>query len=180
MRIKKEKGTLDKVPISINLEEWIWETVDRIQANRTQFFRELFLEKMKKELLHAKLIGENDQMTEAFADYYRILCQQKRRKLPVRLDRSRVRSRNAGENVPASIKKKPVSLNLESWIWELISNLDPNRSAYFRRLFLAKVKNDLVSAGVIRGDAVIGKIHGDLYCQYFGPGDTKPEHGKLG
>ncbi|KAF0821629.1 hypothetical protein V7200_16545 [Cytobacillus firmus] len=50
--------------------------------------------------------------------------------------------------VPQEMQKKSKSVHLEQWIWDLAAQMQPCRSAAIRDLFLAKMKEDLIKAGL--------------------------------
>ncbi|WP_264740934.1 hypothetical protein [Cytobacillus firmus] len=67
--------------------------------------------------------------------------------------------------VPQDMRKKSKSIHLEQWIWDLAAQMQPCRSAAIRDLFLAKVKEDLVMAGLAEENTEITSEHASLYIE---------------
>ncbi|AND37976.1 hypothetical protein [Cytobacillus oceanisediminis] len=67
--------------------------------------------------------------------------------------------------VPQEMQKKSKSVHLEQWIWDLAAQIQPCRSAAIRDLFLAKVKEDLVMAGLAEKNTEITSEHASLYIE---------------
>ena len=163
---KRIKDSLKKVPSSVNLENWIWDTVSQLDSNRSRFFRNLILEKIRADLLRVGLINEKQEISEEIGRLYHkgILSRQS----PVLYQgRLPVKSANNEIFIPEYMMKRPISLNIERWLWDLMAKADPNRSRYIRNLFLDKIRRELIEAGRAKENTIIGKLHGDVYKRYF-------------
>ncbi|MBG9542528.1 hypothetical protein ABE29_06680 [Cytobacillus firmus] len=67
--------------------------------------------------------------------------------------------------VPQEMQKKSKSVHLEQWIWDLAAQMQPCRSAAIRDLFLAKMKEDLIKAGLAEENMEITSEHASLYIE---------------
>ncbi|KML41944.1 hypothetical protein LIS77_01995 [Cytobacillus firmus] len=67
--------------------------------------------------------------------------------------------------VPQEMQKKSKSVHLEQWIWDLAAQMQPCRSAAIRDLFLAKMKEDLIKAGLAEENTEITSEHASLYSE---------------
>ncbi|MDM5227635.1 hypothetical protein QUF73_15745 [Cytobacillus sp. NJ13] len=67
--------------------------------------------------------------------------------------------------VSQEMRKMSKSIHLEQWIWDLAAQMQPCRSAAIRDLFLAKVKEDLVMAGLAEENTEITSEHASLYIE---------------
>lgn len=159
MARKRNSPSSRKVPIGIYLEEWIWDTVDRLESNRSVFFRNLLLEKLKKDLMDADFM-ELREADEYLGHLYSAFILPKLRKKPASEGRIPLRSKG-------SAKRKVISLHLESWIWNLVSEIEPNRSRFFKKLVLDKIKQSLMEKDLIEADETIGRNHGKLFEQLY-------------
>jgi hypothetical protein len=65
--------------------------------------------------------------------------------------------------VPQEMQKKSKSVHLEQWIWDLAEQMQPCRSAAIRDLFLARIKEDLIKAGLAEEGEEITSKHATLY-----------------
>ncbi|WP_286137451.1 hypothetical protein [Bacillus sp. 7894-2] len=63
------------------------------------------------------------------------------------------------------MQKKSKSVHLEQWIWDLAAQMQPCRSAAIRDLFLAKMKEDLIKAGLTEENTEITSEHASLYSE---------------
>lgn len=157
---------MKKVPSSVNLENWIWDTVSQLDSNRSRFFRNLMLEKIKTDLIKAGLIDEKQEICEEIGKLYEkgILSGQ----CPASIqERMPVKSGKTDICQPEYMMKRPISLNIERWLWDLMAKADPNRSRFIRNLFLEKIRRELMKAGKAKNSTLIGKVHVEVYKQYF-------------
>jgi hypothetical protein len=164
MSRRQEVAADKKISVSINLEAWIWELAAQIESNRSKFFRELLVEEIKAELISQKVMTEDDTVSELLGDVFLSIKQYNQQLRTGRMQRKPIRSGGTSyDKVPDSMKKRAISINMENWLWELAEKAAPNRSAYFKDLFLKKVKSDLIREGLVEKDAVITKEHADMY-----------------
>jgi hypothetical protein len=61
---------MQKKSKSVHLEQWIWDLAAQMQPCRSAAIRDLFLDKLKLELLEAGLITEDTNITKEHADLY--------------------------------------------------------------------------------------------------------------
>jgi hypothetical protein len=61
---------MQKKSKSVHLEQWIWDLAAQMQPCRSAAIRDLFLDKLKLELLEAGLIKEDTNITKEHADLY--------------------------------------------------------------------------------------------------------------
>ncbi|MDQ1146186.1 hypothetical protein QE429_003013 [Bacillus sp. SORGH_AS 510] len=170
MAKRQEIPSNKKISVSLNLEGWIWELVERIESNRSKFFRNLFLEKIKAELINEHVMTDMDGVTELLGEVYLNIIQYKRQLKSVITGRKPVRrvglkKEEIKNGLSEDLKKKAISINMEHWIWEIAAKIAPNRSAFFKDLLLQKMKKELINANVVKENEVIGKQHAEAYIK---------------
>lgn len=164
-----------KISVSINLECWIWELVERIENNRSKFFRDLLLGKIKEELMNEHVMAEADSVTELLAEVYVNITQYKRnlrREFTGRKPIRRVGNKKEESNSiqPGDSRKKAISINMEQWLWDISAKMSPNRSVFFKDLLLQKIKSELLKAEIVLGNESIGKEHTEAYIHLLTEG----------
>jgi hypothetical protein len=167
---KKIKESLKRKSISINLENWLWEVVDTTERNRSHFFYSLFIEDMKIRFLRENLILDSHNLSEHTGELYKLLIINKKQHLDS-AKRRPIRRKlylNKADNVLPDNKKTARSISLDTWIWDLIPYIVPNRSVYFQTLLENKIKDTLLHAGCVREGTTLTKCHGNQYCDIVG------------
>jgi predicted DNA-binding ribbon-helix-helix protein len=162
MKKRQEISSEKKKSVSLNLECWMWELVEGIETNRSKFFRDLLLEKIKVELINEKLMTETDTVSELLGEVYLNIVQYKRKLLTANTDRKPIR-RIGIKNAPEDLRKKAISIHMENWLWDIAAKIAPNRSVLFKDLLLQKMKKDLLIAGIVKENVIIGQEHAEQF-----------------
>jgi len=160
MKKRQETSSDKKKSVSLNLECWMWELVEELETNRSKFFRDLLLEKIKVELINEKLMSETDTVSELLGEVYLNIIQYKRKLMTATTDRKPIR-RLGMKNVSEDLRKKAISIHMENWLWDIAAKIAPNRSVFFKDLLLQKMKKDLLIAGMVKENVIIGQEHAE-------------------
>lgn len=152
-----------KTRIKIKLPIWQLDLIDNLASNRSQFFRDLFLEMLKKQgLLETEDIKTQSCWSlpevEAVAEKLRSVWGKE-----YRFQKVRKIGKNFSKKVPEYLKKDGITIFLDSWMLEIVERVEPNRTFFFSTMLLCKIEKELLKRGAIKEGAIITKRQGDLY-----------------
>ncbi|WP_413300130.1 hypothetical protein AA0X95_17710 [Bacillus sp. 1P10SD] len=164
MKKRQEISSDKKKSVSLNLECWMWDLVEEVESNRSKFFRDLLLEKIKLELINEKLMTETDTVSELLGEVYLNIIQYKRKLMTATTDRKPIR-RLGIKNGSEEFSKKAISIHMENWLWDIAAKIAPNRSVLFKDLLLQKMKKDLFTAGIVNENVAVGHEHADQFVK---------------
>ncbi|MFS0634353.1 hypothetical protein AB1K84_00500 [Mesobacillus foraminis] len=157
---------MKKSRIKIKLAIWQLDLIDTLAANRSQYFRDLFLEMLKKQnipiaasLDHLCFSPQeiqtiSEKLKKTWGKEYK--CQKVRRI-----------GKKFSQKLPEYLKKVGITVFLDSWMLQIVERVEPNRTLFFSTLLLCKIETELSKSGLIEEDTVISKCHGDLYIRYL-------------
>jgi hypothetical protein len=125
-----------KVSCSIYLEVWMWDWVDSLEGNRSEFFRNLIKDEIKRELMEQGLMTEEDVVTETLGEVYKNIKKYKRNLTGSFNQRRFIRD----TRVSVERTRKAISITIDKWLWDIAGSIEYNRSLYFKKLLLNKLE----------------------------------------